>query len=114
MRNDVPLNDSSTHEEMPRDIKRLQSFYRRVKKIMETTKNKFVLRNLRLISIMLKLGKKTAEIIREKSAPQPNEKKLIRLKKQLQLWIFTAENGVETQMDGSYLYTMADELIGRK
>lgn len=114
MRNDVPLNDSATHEEMPRDIKRLQSFYRRVKKIMEKTENKFVLRNLRLILIMLKLCGKTAEIIREKSARQPNEKKLARLKKQLQLWIFTAENGVETQMDGSYLYTMVDEMIGRK
>lgn len=114
MRNDVRLDDPATHEEMLRDLARIAMFRRRVWKLMENTDDKFVLRNLKLVLIMLDLCKRTARIIREKSAAKPNEKKLQKLKRELQLWIFTAENGVETRMDGSYLYTFVDAIIDRK
>ena len=114
MRNDVPFTDKDTHDEMPRDIQRAVALQERVEEMMLHTENKFVLRNLRLVSTMLELCKRTAEIIFEKSAEQPNEEKIITLKKQLQLWIFRAENGVETRMDGGYLYTHVDEMSMRK
>ena len=114
MRNDVPFTDKDTHDEMPRDIQRIVGFIERVDKMMIETDNKFVLRNLRVVSTMLELCKRTAEIIFEKSAEQPDEEKIASMRKQLQLWIFRAENGIETQLDGGYLYTHVDEMSNRK
>ena len=114
MRNDVPFNDVETHNEMPKIIRKVEEYQKEIITIMEKVEDKFVLRHFWLFSVMLELVKKTAEIIFEKSAEECDQDKIMKMKKNLRLWLFAVENGLETRMDGGYLYAHVDEMANRK